>query len=66
MRDHDSAIARALDAFQALLRSTYTVNPTANRDLIAAARAELAQLRAMQKDAHQRVPADRAAHSAGR
>jgi nucleoid-associated protein YgaU len=50
VRDEDNAIARALDAFQALLKSTYTVNPTANRNLIAAARAELAQLRAAPRD----------------
>jgi hypothetical protein len=61
-----TAIARALDAFQALLKSTYTGNPTANRDLIAAARAELAQLRAMQEDTHREVSADRAALPADR
>jgi hypothetical protein len=66
MRDHDSAIARVLDAFQALLKSTYTVNPTANRALIAAARVELAQLRAMQEDTYQEGSADRAALPADR
>ena len=43
--DQDSAIARALDAFQALLKSKHVVNPTENRALIAAARAELLQIR---------------------
>jgi hypothetical protein len=45
MHDHDSAIARALDAFSTLVKSRHTVNPTATRELIAAARAELNQIR---------------------
>ena len=63
MNGDDSAISRALNAFQALLRSRPTVNPTADREIIAAARAELAQLQARsitsgRQDLHKRAKAD--------
>jgi hypothetical protein len=48
MRDDGSAISRALDMFQAMLRTRPTVNPTADREVIAAARRELSNLRSQQ------------------